>query len=238
MSEQQPPWPDGQGGPRYPGPPPQQGQPPYPGAPGQPPQGHNPPPGYAHPQPGYGPQPPGYGQQPAYGGQPAYGQQPGPAQPYPGYQQRPPAPAPDSNARLIGWLIAATGVIVGIAAFLTWGTVEFGGRSIDINGVTGTDMAGDDETRDGVITVVLALAAIAFGVVRGVGRLALTAAIIGLVIAALVVIVAIVDMADISDSVAGAPSGVEASIGIGLWLTLAGGIAMAAVSVAGLVKRR
>ncbi|MFC9692776.1 hypothetical protein ACFTSF_29780 [Kribbella sp. NPDC056951] len=113
MSNQQPPY--GQGQPPQ-GPPPgygPQGQPPQGPPPGYGPPPQGPPPGYGQPPqgqppqgppPGYGPPPqgppPGYGQppqgQPGYGqqppqGQPGYGQQPGQSpygqQPYPGQQQ-------------------------------------------------------------------------------------------------------------------------------------------------------
>jgi len=239
VSEQNPQSPGGQGGPQYPGQQPPQAPPQYPGAPGQQPGYNQPPQGYGQPQPGYG-QPQGYGQPPQGYGQPpqgygyqqqGYGQGPG--------QYPPPSDRPvSSNARLIGWLIAATGLVVGIAAWLTWGSVDVGPESLSINGVTGSDVPGDDESRDGVLTLILAIPAIVFGVIRALGKFALGSAIIGAVVAALVVVIAIVDMQDISDVVEGAPEGVEASIGIGLWLTLIGGILMAVASVAGIVKRR
>lgn len=252
MSEQNPQWPGGPGGPQNPG----QHPPQYPGAPAQPQPGYNqPPPGYGQPQQGYGqPQqgynqpPPGYGQQQGYGQQPGQypGQQQGYGQPQQGYGQQPgqypgqqpPSQPSDSTVRMIGWVIAGAGLIVGIAAWLTWGSVEFGGESITINGVTGSDLPGDSDSRDGILTLILAIPAIAFGVVRARGRFPLGSAIIGLVVAALVVLIAIIDIQDISDVVSGAPEGVEASVGIGLWLTLAGGVVMALASIAGMVKRR
>jgi hypothetical protein len=244
MSEQHPPYP----GPYGQQPPPGQ-QPPYPGQPGQPAQ----PQGY----PGqYGQPPAAPGQQPAYPqqhyGQQHYGQQQYgqyPQQQYTHYEQQyrlqhgyNAKQAPDSTARLIGWLIAATAVIVGVAAFLTWGTIELGGQSYDINGVTGSDVPNDDEAKDGVITLILALVVLGFGVVRAFGPLQLTTAIIGAVAGALVVLIAIVDIADIQeqkDEIAAISAGAaEASVGIGLWLTLAGGILMALISAWGIVKRR
>jgi hypothetical protein len=234
MSGQQPPPYPGPYGQQPPGqqPPQNPQQPPYPGPPAQPP-----------PYPGQYGQPPPYGQQQPYAT--PYPQQPGQQQ-YAGYQQYPGYAPPaakepiDSTARMLGWIIAGTGLLVAIAAFLTWGTVEAFGESFDINGVTGSDVPGDNEARDGIITLILALPVIGFAVVRALGQLSLTAAIIGTVAGALLVLIAIVDIADISstgDDLPGGGAGIEASIGIGLWLTLAGGIAMALVSIFGIVKR-
>jgi hypothetical protein len=217
--------------PPYPGPSAQ--PPPYPGQYGQPPQ-----------SPGQYGQPPPYGQQqqpyPAPYPQ-QLGQQYGGYQQYPGYAP-PAAKEPiDSTARVIGWIIAGTGLLVAIAAFLTWGTIDAFGGSFDINGVTGSDVPGDDETKDGVLTLILAIPAVGFAVVRAIGQLSLTAAIIGAVAGALIVLIAIVDMADISntgDDLPGGGAGIEASIGIGLWLTLIGGLAMALASIVGIIKRR
>jgi hypothetical protein len=143
---------------------------------------------------------------------------------------------------MIGWLLAATAIVAAVAAFLTWGTIEALGESYDVNGVTGSDLPGDDEATDGIITLVFAIAVLGFGVVRAFGPLSLTAGIIGTVLGALISLVAIVDIADFQDKKdeARAISGgaVDASIGIGLWLTLAAGAAMLIVGVAGIVKRR
>src|SRR5918996_5765496 len=151
------------------------------------------------PYPGPYGQPPPYGQQQPYAT--PYPQQPGQQQ-YAGYQQYPGYAPPaakepiDSTARMLGWIIAGTGLLVAIAAFLTWGTVEAFGESFDINGVTGSDVPGDNEARDGIITLILALPVIGFAVVRALGQLSLTAAIIGTVAGALLVLIAIVDIAD------------------------------------------
>jgi hypothetical protein len=229
MSEQQPPpYPGGPYGqqppgqqPPYPGPPPQQS--PYAGQYGQP---------DTSGQSAYPSQYPQYAGQQGYQG---YGQYP--AQPPPGASQ-----PPDSTARMIGWLIAATAAIVGVAAFLTWGTVELGGQSFDINGVSGSDVPGDDEAKDGIITLILAIPVLGFGIVRAFGPMQLTTGILGTVMGALITLIAIVDIADIQekkDEIAALSGGsAEASVGIGLWLTLAGGILMAIVSVVGIIKRR
>ena len=231
MSDQQPPPYPGPHGPPPPYPGPSGQQPSYPGpaAPPPPPGSYGQPPAYGQPpgQTGHDPHQPGY---PGYGHLPAY----------PGHRSAP--PKPDSTAKLIGWLIAASALLVGIAACLTWATVDLGPRSFTINGLTGSDIPGDDEPTDGILTLILAIAVLGFAVVRGIGPLQLTAAIIGTVGGALVTLIGIVDIVDVQDEKEGLPAiaqgTVEISIGVGLWLTLAGGILMALISVAGIIKRR
>jgi hypothetical protein len=234
---QQPPGqqPPGQQPPPYPGPPAQPS--PYPGQYGQPPAGQGYP-AQQYPTQQYPAQ-----QYPQYGQQyPQYGQQPYQTYPPAGYGPAPKQP-PDSTARMLGWVLAGTALVVGIAAFLTWGTVELGGQSFDINGVSGSDVPGDDEAKDGIITLIFAIPVLGFGVVRAFGSLSLTAGIIGTVMGALIALIAVIDIVDIQDkkdelgSVPGA-GGIDVSVGIGLWLTLAGGIAMTLVGVAAIVKRR
>jgi len=107
--------------------------------------------------------------------------------------------------------------------------------------VTGSDFPGDDDVRDGVLTLILAIPVIGFGIVRSLGKLSLTAAIIGTVAGVLVVLIAIVDISDISSTGDELPNGginIDTTVGVGLWLTLLGGIAMSLASVIGIVKRR
>jgi hypothetical protein len=243
----------GQQPPPYPGPYGEQPgqQPPYPGSPAQPPPYTGPygQPGQQPPYPGQQPPPPGQqppypGQQPPYPGQPPYaGQQQYPGYPqYPGYGPPPPKPPPDSVARMIGWILAGTAIVVAVAAFLTWGTVGVLDSSYDVNGVTGSDIPGDDEPNDGIITLIFALAVLGFALVRALGALSLTAGIIGTVLGALITLVAIIDIADFQDTKdevrALSGGAVDVSIGIGLWLTLAAGAVMLVVGVVGIVKRR
>ena len=222
-----------------------QQQPPYPGPYGQQPPGQQPPyPGQpAQQPPAY---PDQYGQQGQQQGYPAqygqYGQYP-PQQAYSSYGQYPAYPTAgsqptDSTTRMIGWLIAAAAAIVGVAAFLTWGSVEAAGQSFDINGVTGSDIPGDDEARDGIFTLVLAGPVLIFAILRAFGPMSLTAAILGTVMGALITLIAIIDIADIQDKKETFGPVAEVSVGIGLWLTLAGGILMIGISAWGIVKRR
>jgi hypothetical protein len=59
-----------------------------------------------------------------------------------------------------------------------------------------------------------------------------TAAIVGLVVGLLITLIGFIDVADINDR------GLGVEVGYGLWMALAGGIAMVVVSIAGIVKRR
>ena len=106
---------------------------------------------------------------------------------------------------------------MGIGSATTW--VEAGAFT-----KTGLDDA------DGVITLPLAIIAAVFALVRLAGKLPTTAAIVGLVVGLLLTLVGFIDVADIKD--------VGADVGYGLWMVLAGGIAMVLVSIAGIVKRR
>jgi hypothetical protein len=142
-----------------------------------------------------------------------------------------------SAAKKIGWVALGCGALVAIAAFVPWVKVDGGPLgSITVRGI------GDDEfgAKDGVITLVLAVPAAAFGLVRALGKkpggLQLAGAIVILCAGALIVLIALVDIADVEDTISNAPMGFDAQVGEGLYLTLVGGIALAA-GVAGIIKR-
>ena len=120
-------------------------------------------------------------------------------------------------AKAIAGLLLLTAVVVGIGSVTTW--VEAGTFT-----KTGLDNA------DGVITLPLAIIAAVFALVRLVGRIPTTAAIAGLAVGLLLTLIGFVDVADIRDL------GVD--VGYGLWMVLAGGIAMVLISIAGIIKRR
>lgn len=232
-----PPEHDGPGGaPGPPGPPsgqplPYAQQPPY-GPPipppylqqAYPPSSYSPP---AYPQQSYQPQsyPPQstpYGQPPTYG--PPFGYPPGST----------PAAAPlSSAARALGWVIAGLGALTFVFAFLPWVTVG----ELSVSGVGGNSVGG---AKDGVITLVLGLVCVAVGGVRGLSRrrggLQLAMAIVALVMGVLIALTALVDIGDVSDQ----PSAgfFVVSVGSGLYLTLAAGLALVAVSIAAVIKRR
>jgi hypothetical protein len=86
---------------------------------------------------------------------------------------------------------------------------------------------------DGVITLPLAIIAAVFALIRMVGKLPTTAAIVGLVVGLLLTLIGFVDVADVRDR-----SDLGVDVGYGLWMVLAGGIAMVVVSIAGIIKRR
>lgn len=194
---------------------PNQQQNPWQGQPqGQP---QYPPPGQYPPPPGQYPPPPGYAQY--------------------GAPVRPPASGAVSG---IGWAIVGASVLVIIAAFLVWGTVKGGGLEFKIHGLgSNKDVPGGDQVKDGAVTLTLAVVALILGIIRGVNKAALGAAIVALVMGAIVSIVALADIGDISDLKDQLDSGgVEVSIGVGLWLTLIGGIVLVVLGIVGIVKRR
>lgn len=215
--------------PPYPQPP--AAQPPYPGAPAPYPEA---------PHPGAP-----YGQSASYGQAPSYGPPapPNPSAPWPQGAPYPPAfpfpgsagaPAPlSSTARLLGWVIAALGALTFVFAFLPWATVG----DLSVDGIGGSDVGG---AKDGVITlplgVVCVVAGLSGALARRRGPLQLAMPIVSLVMGILIAVTALVDIGDVSDQ----PSAgfFVVSVGIGLYLTLFAGLALVAVSVAAIVKRR
>lgn len=132
--------------------------------------------------------------------------------------------APVSSAvRNLGWVMLGLAVLVAIAAFLPWATF-FG---VTVSGIGGEDVGG---AKDGVLTLILAIAAGVLGLLRGLGKAVLGAAIVAVVVGALVALIGAIDIADIND--------LGASVGAGLWLTLLGGLGLLGVGIAGIVRRR
>ena len=108
-------------------------------------------------------------------------------------------------------IVLGGALVVVIGSFLAWATVSAGGISVSASGMDG----------DGVITLVVGLAAAAMALfLKDRGRN------IGVAIAGgIIVLVAIIDIADVNRALGEFPGGgVEASVGIGLWLVLLGGI--------------
>jgi hypothetical protein len=106
-------------------------------------------------------------------------------------------------------LISAAVVIIG--SFMTWVTVGSGAISVSAGGM--------DEGGDGVITLIVAIAAAAAAIFLK-GRARMISIVVG---GAVVLLVAIIDIFDILGE-----DLVDASVGIGLWLVLVGGAALAA----------
>lgn len=193
-----------------PGPPEWQQPPPY-GEPGQPP------PNYAAPGPG------------SY----AY-----PAPPVPtayGY------PSPEALAARMspvwtGLLLTAAGLVVAIGSFLTWETIvaTFGGpaRTIDIAGTSGQ--------RDGKITVFVGAIMLAMGLLIVLRQGRLWVSIVGVVLSAVALVVAIAEIRDVT-STANTVSSIGAGhvdVGPGLYLVLVAAVVGLGASITALCVRR
>lgn len=190
---------------------------------------------YAQPQQyGMPPQQP-YGRpQTTYGESQAHAQQPY-GWPYgaPGAVQKTPM---SQGARTWGWIAAVAGVLAIIGCFGAWVTIDAGlFGNISMNGygqVSGAADQSADGVTDGVLVTIFAVLAIIVGVVRGMGKLGLTAAITTLVLGLLNLAISIYDVSDVTDTFAGS------NIGWGLWLCLITAIAMCVAGLVGIVKRR
>jgi len=177
-------------------------------------------------QPAYGQAPqtqPDYHQQQGYAQQPGYAQPQGyPQQGYPQqgaspYQGQPSGSRPVGGAaKTIAGLILLSGIVVIIGSCTTWVDAGF----ITRNGLDA----------DGPITLVFGAIAAVMALPRLFGKLSLTAAIVGLVFGLLTTALAAIDILDVQDK--------NFDVGFGLWLVLAGGIAMSLVSLVGIIKRR
>lgn len=156
-----------------------------------------------------------------------------------GYGQRSamPMPMPMAQAagaigvspavRIIAALIATTGALTVLAAFLPWVS-----GFVTVTGVGNSEVG----ATDGVITVVLGGIALAAGTVSALlGRrsaLHLIAGIGALLLGAVTVLIAAADISSVGDL-----SALGITVGIGLWLTLLAGIVMSLAGVAAIVKR-
>lgn len=198
---------------------------------------------------------------PAPGAQPAGTSAPPPPAPPAGQwaQGAPPAPGPQapdqhgwgagapvapaaplsSAARSIGWAIVAAGVLGVIGSVMPW--ISLSGDAAPLverlldqqgEGLNGLD-------KDGVITIILALVAVGFGVARALGKIPKPAAGVALAAGALTALIAIIDIADVSstkDDLGPLATNLDVSVGAGLWLTLIAGIAIVATAVVALVR--
>ena len=204
------------------------GQPPY-GPPGQPPYG-------AQPGP-YGPPPSQYPQRyPAPGPPPGYGPGPYPQGPYPvGAIRR----RPGGFSRLIGLLMLLCAIAVAVGSVTVWVSAEFLGQTITVTGlgvISGADDMGTGETKDGIISLILAAPLALFGLIRALGRFPLGSALLGFVPAALIVALAVYDVNDIRET--SPDPQVSFEVGWGLWLVLAAGAAAVLFCLIGILKWR
>ncbi|NQV05628.1 hypothetical protein HQ535_03685 [bacterium] len=108
-------------------------------------------------------------------------------------------------------VVAGGALLVILGSFLTWVSIDIGGQTISSSG-TG-------EGGDGTLTLILAIAAVALAVFllgKGTARKIAVA-----IAAALILLIAIIDVQDI---MSGGDLGIDASVGIGLWLVVVGGV--------------
>lgn len=131
--------------------------------------------------------------------------------------------APISSAgRAFGWVYLVLAVLLVLAPFLPW-------RSIDGHSWNGyANVHGEDG--DGYAVVALALAPFVLGLLRGLGKAALGAAIVTLVLGAMVALGMLGAMDDIDHD--------EFDVGAGPWVALVIGVVMVATGIVGIVKRR
>jgi hypothetical protein len=141
------------------------------------------------------------------------------SRPLPAQAFSPAARTISSPARSAGWLMAAAGGLIAIAAMMPW--ASFG--PFTVAGTSG----------DGGITLVLGLLAAAGGVSRGLAQRPsgrqLAIAVTDLVLGCVVTLIGIADAGDVSG---------VATVGSGLILTILGGMGLVGAAVFGVVKHR
>ena len=159
-------------------------------------------------------------------GDPLYVEQ---AYPYPPPQPQPPgfagSPPRRRSIPAAGWALFAIGVLMAIAALMPW-AVAFG---ISIGGTQG----------DGTLTAGCAIVIAVTGLVIGLRQGLLWASITACVLAALVVLVALADIGDVTrfagPSTVFGPGTVQ--VGPGLWLTLVAAVGGVGASIVAMVRR-
>ena len=125
---------------------------------------------------------------------------------------------PATEARRLGWGMCAAGVVIMIAALLPWKTTG----SIHVQGIVG----------DGILTIVFGFVGAVAGAVRALpkqrSRWPVAVPAIALTLATLTTLIAYSDVLSVSKI---------ATVGVGLVLTLVGGIGLATFSVLALMRR-
>ena len=131
-----------------------------------------------------------------------------------------PEPVTSSGIPLGAWVLLGAAIAAVIGALLPWARINlsFGpeGLSENVNGTEG----------DGVITLVLGILLGAVAVLalatHGVAR---WAAVVGIVAAAIMTAIAIIDIVDVNRTAGDIRPLVDVSVGSGLWVTLIAGLA-------------
>ena len=130
----------------------------------------------------------------------------------------------------------ASAVVVAIGSVLDWITVDTGSFGDDF-GVEFDDVNKSGLDADGSITIVLAIGIAIVAILALTLKRAWTM-ITGIVVFALIALIALIDIGDVSSRSDDLQSfGLEASVGVGLWLVLLGGIVGTIACIIGLVKR-
>lgn len=253
---------------------------PYGGPYGQQPQGNPQHPGYGAPQqqPGYGPpQPQFQGGPPQQFGQQPYQQPPFNQQPY----GAPVATGPSVQSKVLGWAMTLFAVLAIAFCFGPWASAKVSSNvlpisaSMSVNAFNHTSCTGPGDTCDdssgssssatstsssdddgslweGWVIAVIGAVVIVLGVMRGLGKRALSvpAAAAGTVGGLVVLGLTIYRWSWIHDKVGEAKDEMKASGGMadnisfhfgtgwGLWLTLVAGLLLLLAGVGGLVKRQ
>lgn len=168
--------------------------------------------------------------QSGYGSQPTFGQQSGTSS-----FGQPAGSAPVGGASSTGSPVTKFGPFLPalfalIAAFLTWVTFKNGPEEVKLNGIGGNSNSasaalGDSKNMAGIFGIVLALGLVAVAVMAILNKLsAKVAGIVTAAIGAILLILALFQFISASQAVDGAAKGYEASIGMGVWLTLLAGL--------------
>jgi len=205
----------------------------------------------------YGPPPQsGQYQQPPQPYGPPPGQYQQPPQPYgapPGYGYPPPPPpmaaaAPRVSVLWAGALMVLGGAALAVGAFLDWAKVTYLGRHVSITGLG--SLSGDEEFKraidpskvtDGKVTLTLGILLIIGGIIILARQGRIWVGIVGTVLAAICLIIALADFgqaSDVNDKYKVTAPGAHLSTEAGLTITLLGAIVALAFSIVAICVRR
>lgn len=122
------------------------------------------------------------------------------------------------GARTLLWAALVGVALVVVGSFLPWASVSAFGQEVNVDGMDG----------DGPLTLIGGVLVGALVLAAHLQRPARWKVVTALVVAALVTLIAVIDVVDVNSRVADVEGDfavdLEAAIGIGLWLVLAGGI--------------